>query len=108
MQEIRGSSAGDAIYMLTRTLRGGLEHRGTATDMLNSVGLTPEQSKIHRNKAGKITGYGGSVQDSALLASNPDEWVWKVFKPALKKLDTKRSNNRLNSPTAPCRARPPT
>lgn len=31
IQELRGSSAGDALSMLSRTLRGGLEHRGTAT-----------------------------------------------------------------------------
>lgn len=82
---MRGSSAGDAIYMLTRTLRGGLEHRGTASELLDSVGLTPDQGKIHHNKAGKVTGYGGSVKDSALLASNPDEWVWRVYKPAIEK-----------------------
>jgi hypothetical protein len=85
VQEMRGSSAGDAIYMLTRTLRGGLEHRGTASELLNSVGLTPDQNKIHHNKAGKVTGYGGSVKESSLLATNPDEWVWKIYKPALEK-----------------------
>jgi hypothetical protein len=85
VQEMRGSSAGDAIYMLTKTLRGGLEHRGTASELLNSVGLTPDQSKIHHNKAGKVTGYGGSVKESSLLATNPDEWVWKIYKPALEK-----------------------
>ncbi len=82
-QELRGSSAGDAVSMLVRTLRGRLEHRGTATQLLNDIGMTPEQDKIHRNKAGKIIGYGGKIKGDALLASDPDRWVWEVLKPAM-------------------------
>jgi hypothetical protein len=83
IQEMRGSSAGDALSMLSRTLRGGLEHRGTGTQLLEDVGITPDEGKIHRNKAGKVTGYGGQVKGNDLLAADPARWVWEVWKPAL-------------------------
>ena len=83
IQEMRGMSAGNALFMLSRTLRGGMDHRGTATELLNDVGLTPDTSQIHHNKAGKVTGYGGKIKGDDLLATDPDQWVWKVLKPAL-------------------------
>ncbi|PPQ28937.1 hypothetical protein CCR94_16230 [Rhodoblastus sphagnicola] len=83
IQELRGSSAGDALSMMVKTLRGGLEHRGTASQLLSDIGLFADDGKIHRNKAGKVTGYGGKLKGDDLLATNPDRWVWEVFKPAM-------------------------
>lgn len=83
IQEMRGSSAGDALSMLGRTLRGGLEHRGTATQLLDDIDMLDDKNQIHHNNAGKITGYGGKIAGNDLLATNPDRWVWEVWKPHL-------------------------
>ena len=83
IQEMRGSSAGNALYMLSRTIRGGLEHRSTATQLLDDIGLTPDLGQIHHNKAGKITGYGGKIKGDDLLATDPFQWTTTVLKPAM-------------------------
>ena len=85
IQEMHGSSAGDALSMMTKTFRGGLQHKHLPVERLNEIGLLEDPSKIRRNKAGTIMGYKGKLKGDDLLASAPDRWAWEVFNPAAEK-----------------------
>ena len=86
IQEMHGSSAGDALSMLTKTFRGGMQHKHLPVERLNSLGLLEDPSKIRRaKKTGQIMGYGGKVVGDDMLASSPDKWFQDVFNPAAEK-----------------------
>lgn len=86
IQEMHGSSAGDALAMLTRTLRGGLQKKHMPVQLLNKLGLLSDPSKIRRAKgSGEIMGYMGKVKGDELLASDPGRWFTQIFKPAAEK-----------------------
>jgi hypothetical protein len=82
IQELHGSSAGDTLSMLTKTLRGGLQSKHLPVMKLKELGLLEDPSKIVYSKTGSIKGYLGKVVNDALLASDPDQWFQKIFKPA--------------------------
>ncbi|MBY6239793.1 hypothetical protein [Methylosinus sp. Sm6] len=83
IQEMHGSSAGDALSMLVRKLRGGLQRNHLPVQLLNEMGLLTEPSKIRRAKGSdEIMGYTGKVKGDDLLASDPGRWFREVFKPA--------------------------
>lgn len=85
MQELGGSQAGNALFMLSKHLRGGMQNKHVPVEVLNSLGLLEDPSKIVRSKTGSIKGYKGKVVGDSMLATDPDKWVWEVFKPALEK-----------------------
>ncbi|TWD54546.1 hypothetical protein FB480_103458 [Agrobacterium vitis] len=82
IQEMHGSSAGDALSMLTKTLRGGMANKHMAVELLNDIGLLEEPDKIRRTSTGSIKGYTGKVKGDALLSSDPDKWFNEVFRPS--------------------------
>lgn len=82
IQEMHGSSAGDALSMLTRTLRGGMQNKHLPVERLNSLGLLEDPTKIRRSKTGSIKGYAGKVVGDDILASDPRRWFQEIFKPA--------------------------
>ncbi|WP_036291592.1 phage tail tip lysozyme [Methylosinus sp. PW1] len=83
IQEMHGSSAGDALAMLTRTLRGGLQKRHMPALLMNQLGLLSEPGKIRYAKGSReIMGYTGKVKGDDLLASDPGRWFTEIFKPA--------------------------
>ena len=83
IQEMHGSSAGDALSMMTKTFRGGMQHKHLPVERLNELGLLEDPSKIRRaKKTGQILGYAGKVKGDALLASDPDRWIQEYLKPA--------------------------
>ncbi len=86
IQEMRGSSAGDTLSMLTKTLRGGLQNRHLSVQKLEQMGLLAEPGMITRNKSGDIKGYAGKLVGDNLLASDPDKWFQEIFKPAAAKI----------------------
>jgi hypothetical protein len=85
IQEMHGSSAGDALSMLTRTLRGGMQNKHLPVERLNSLGLLEDPKKIRRSKTGSIKGYAGKVVGDEILASDPRRWFQEIFKPAAEK-----------------------
>ncbi len=85
IQEMHGSSAGDAMAMLVKTLRGGIQNKHIPVQKLNELGLLEDPSKIKKNKAGQIMGYGGKVVGDETLASDPRKWFQEIFKPAAEK-----------------------
>lgn len=85
IQEMHGSSAGDALSMLTRTLRGGMQNKHLPVERLNSLGLLEDPKKIRRSKTGSIKGYAGKVVGDDLLAADPRKWFQEIFKPAAEK-----------------------
>jgi len=82
IQEMHGSSAGNALSMMTKTLRGGLQNKMTAVKVMDKLGLLPEQDKFVKTKTGAIHGYMGKVKGDDLLAADPGKWMTEVFKPA--------------------------
>ena len=83
IQELHGQSAGDALSMVTKTLRGGLQHQHLPVQRLQELGLLADHHKIIKTKkTGQIMGYAGKVKEDALLASDPNKWFTQVFKPA--------------------------
>lgn len=83
IQEMHGSSAGDALSMMTKTFRGGMQHKHLPVERLNELGLLEDPSKIRRaKKTGQIMGYAGKLKGDDLLASDPDRWVQEYLKPA--------------------------
>ncbi|ATQ67832.1 MULTISPECIES: hypothetical protein [Methylosinus] len=83
IQEMHGAPAGTALSMLGKTLRGGLQNRHLSVQLLNSLGLLEEPDKIVKAKgSGEIKGYSGKIRGNELLASDPDLWAYKIFKPA--------------------------
>lgn len=85
IQEMHGSSAGDALAMLTKTLRGGMQNKHLPVERLNSLGLLADPTKIRRSKTGSIKGYAGKVVGDDLLSTDPSKWFTEVFKPAAEK-----------------------
>ena len=85
IQEMHGSSAGDAMAMLVKTLRGGVANKHLPVQKLNELGLLEEPSKIRKNKAGQIMGYAGKVVGDEMLASDPRKWFQEILKPAAEK-----------------------
>jgi hypothetical protein len=85
IQEMHGSSAGNALSGLTKVLRGGLQNRHIPVLKMQELGLLEDPSKIIKTKTGEIKGYGGKVVGDALLASNPFQWFTQYFKPAADK-----------------------
>lgn len=81
IQEMHGSSAGDALAMVTKSLRGGLANKHLAVETLNDLGLLADPSQVIRTKTGSIKGYKGKVVGDDLLSSDPDRWFTEVFKP---------------------------
>ena len=80
IQEMHGSSAGDALSSLTKTLRGGLQHKHVPVTKLKELGLLEDPSQIRRaHKTGEILGYTGKVKGDDLLATDPDRWFLEYF-----------------------------
>lgn len=106
IQEMHGSSAGDALSMLNKTLRGGLQHKHLPVERLNALGLLEEPNKIRRNKAGSIMGYSGKVKGDSLLTADPDRWFREIFDPAAQKsgATTLEAKNKLLSEILPSTA----
>ena len=75
IQEMHGSSAGDALSMMSKTLRGGLQHKHLPVERLNELGMLEDPSKIRRTKTGQIMGYAGKVVGDADLARDPDKFA---------------------------------
>jgi hypothetical protein len=83
IQELHGQSAGDALSMVTKTLRGGLQHQHLPVQRLQELGLLADPDKIIKTKkTGQIMGYAGKVKDDDILASDPKKWFQETFKPA--------------------------
>jgi len=82
IQEMKGSSAGDALSMLNKTFRGGLQHKHLPVLRLNELGLLEDPSQIRRSKTGQIMGYSGKLKGDELLASDPRAWFQQYFKGA--------------------------
>jgi hypothetical protein len=96
IQEMHGSSAGDALSMLVRTLRGGLQRKHLPTLLLNEMGLLTEPGKIRRAKgSGEIMGYTGKVKGDDLLASDPGRWFTEIFKPAAERAGYKTLSDQV-------------
>ena len=106
IQELKGSSAGDTLSMLTKTLRGGLQNRHLPVMRLNEMGLLADPKQILRNKSGDIKGYSGKLVGDDMLASDPDKWFQSVFKPAAKKIGVEAMSDmvKLLSEVLPSRA----
>lgn len=106
IQELKGSSAGDTLSMLTKTLRGGLQSRHLPVMRLNEMGLLADPEQILRNKTGDIKGYAGKLVGDDMLASDPDKWFQSVFKPAAKKIGVEAMSDmvKLLSEVLPSRA----
>lgn len=79
IQEMKGQSAGDALAMVTKTLRGGLQHKHVPVTRLQELGLLDDPSQIRRSKTGEILGYTGKVKGDDLLATDPDRWFLQYF-----------------------------
>ncbi len=79
IQEMHGSSAGDALSSLTKTLRGGLQHKHVPVTRLQELGLLEDPSQIRRSKSGEILGYTGKVKGDDLLSTDPDRWFLEYF-----------------------------
>ena len=75
IQEMHGSSAGDALSMMSKTLRGGLQHKHLPVERLNELGMLEDPSKIKRSKTGEIMGYKGRIVGEGLMASDPDKFA---------------------------------
>lgn len=82
IQEMHGSSAGDALSALTKRWRGGLNHQHLAVERLNSMGLLEDPSQIKRSKSGEILGYGGKLKGDDLLGSDPGKFFQQIWEPA--------------------------
>ena len=106
IQEMHGSSAGDALSSLSKRLRGGMMHQHVATDRLNQMGLLEDPSKIKRSKSGEIIGYEGKVKGDALLTSDPGQWFQTFFKEGAAKVGAKSlaDINKLLAETLPSTA----
>ncbi|RFB80391.1 hypothetical protein [Methylovirgula sp. 4M-Z18] len=95
IQEMHGSSAGDALSMMTKTLRGGLANKMTAVKQLDKLGLLEDPKQIVRTKTGAIHGYLGKVKGDDLLASDPGKWLTAYFKPAAEKMGAKTLSDQI-------------
>ena len=80
VQELHGSSAGDALSALGKRLDGGLAHQHLAASRLNDMGLIDDPSKLIRNKTGEIIGYTGGLKGDDLRHSDPGKWFQTFFK----------------------------
>ncbi len=78
IQEMHGSSAGDALAMMSKTLRGGLQHKHLPVEKLNEIGMLEDPSKIRRSKTGQIMGYAGKVVGDHELATDPQAFA-KIY-----------------------------
>ena len=106
IQEMHGSSAGDALSSLSKRLRGGMMHQHVATDRLNQMGLLEDPSKIKRSKSGEIIGYEGKVKGDDLLTRDPGQWFQTFFKEGAAKVGAKSlaDINKLLAETLPSTA----
>lgn len=86
IQEMHGSSAGDALAALTKRWRGGLAHQHIAVERLNQMGLLDDPSQIKRSKTGEIMGYLGKLKGDELLGSDPAQFFYKVWEPAAQRI----------------------
>lgn len=75
IQELHGSSAGEALAKLSSTFRGGLQHRHLPVQQLESIGMLQDPSKIRRSKTGQIMGYAGKLVGDQFLANDPDKFA---------------------------------
>jgi hypothetical protein len=82
IQELHGSSAGEALSSLTKSFRGGLQHQHLPVQKLKELGLLADPSQIRYNKVGGIMGYAGKLKNDDILASDPKKWFQETFKPA--------------------------
>ncbi|TBW33353.1 hypothetical protein EYW49_20555 [Siculibacillus lacustris] len=85
IQEMHGSSAGDALSMLVKTLRGGMQNKHIPVERMAELGLLADPDQIVRSKTGSIKGYRGKVVGDDLLAANPFQWFDTVFRSAAAK-----------------------
>ena len=103
IQEMHGSSAGDALTGLNKRFRGGLMHQHLAAVRMNEMGLLDDPSKIIRNKTGEIIGYSGKVKDDDLLTKDPAKWFQTVYKTGAAKVGatSQADINKLLAETLP-------
>lgn len=85
IQEMHGSSAGDALAMLVKTFRGGMNNKHIPVERMEALGLLEDPSLIRRSKTGSIKGYSGKIVGDDLLSSDPGKWFTQIFKPAAEK-----------------------
>lgn len=89
IQEMHGSSAGDALSALTKRWRGGLAHQHLAVERLDQMGLLEDPGQIKRSKTGEIMGYMGKLKGDGLLGSDPDKFFHEVWEPAAEAIGAK-------------------
>lgn len=82
--EMRGASAGNALYSFNRAIVGGaMKHSAIKT--LADMGLVDE-SKVDKTKTGSIKGIRpGGIHGWQVAQSDPDRWVAEYLKPAFAK-----------------------
>lgn len=83
MQELRPSGAGTALMsMYSSFLQGNSTEKSVRR--MDDLGLIADQSKVHTNKQGIITGFDpGALADSATLQTNPFKWAQTTLKDLL-------------------------
>lgn len=89
IQEMHGSSAGDALSALNKRFRGGMMHQHLAAKRMEEMGLLDDPSKIIRNKTGEIIGYSGKVKGDETLTHDPGKWFETFFKEGAAKVGAK-------------------
>lgn len=106
IQEMHGSSAGDALSAMGKRFDGGLAHQHLAVLRLNQMGLLDDPSKIVRSKTGEIIGYTGKLKGDDLRHSDPGKWFQTFYKEGAAKIGAKSLEdiNKLLAETLPSTA----
>ncbi len=82
MQELGGGQTGNAIDMFQAAIQGG-RMEPKAMEQFDKLGLLDED-KVRRKKNGEIRWIDpGGIKNFKQAMSDPDEWLWNTFKPAL-------------------------